>query len=1261
MRNKILLFIIILRFVGINLSAQNLFESKENINWKPVYENISDSIVTKFIDFEDAVYSGEHALPFWSKIFTNNELYEIGITDCKFISPTKAELEILEPLRNEIGKEIHVKNLIAYTEKKPVLIVRLLPFIIDSSTNNILKLKEFKIIGRKEIQIAENSRKPNSFKSNSVLQSGTWYKIGVTGKGIYKIDYNFLNEHGINISGVNAKNIGIFWRGSGMLPENNAEYRTDDLVEIPTLNFGLNDGKFDANDYLLIYSPGLAEWKYNENSKMWEHKKHIYSDTTFFFLSTDKGSLKGVENIPEITQMEDTVIKTFEHADFIETEVVNVGKTGRNWLGDIFDIKTSYNYNIALPSALANNDLKLKIQVAAKSQYSSSFDLHIGNNNFNLKLFPSTNAFASVANFYKTFNNTGNTVDIKLSYNKSASLNIGYLDFINIQAQCKLEFSSGTMQFRNFCNSNSFGRVEKYEISTNNNSAIVWDISNPLEVKSVIANRSGNLLWFKRMCDRNSNYIIFDKTQTKTPVSIKNIRNQNLHAIQPVDYIIVTPEFLYSEAMRLATFQSQHSDLSSAVVLINEIYNEFSGGSQDITAIRDFVRMLYERSQNNTPKYLLLFGDASYDYKNIIKGNTNIVPTYESEESFNETNSICSDDYFGYLDENEGGQFTENIVDIGIGRLPITSIEQAENCVNKIIKYHSPDSLSFQDWRNKVSLVTDDEENSLFFDSENLADIITSADSSINIDKIYLDAYKQVTMPSGSRYPEVNKAIQQNVEKGSLLINYSGHGSYMGWAHEQILTVEDINNFQNIFNLPVFVTGTCSFAPFDDPEIVSAGELMMLNKKGGAIALLTTARLTYGSPNFVITARFFEKILNDKTKKEKLGDYVKYSKQTANSLSENRKFLLIGDPATTLAKPSYSVVTTHVGTKSGLETDTLKAFDKVAIKGIVADHNGNQMSNFNGIVTITVFDKPQKTQTLGNDNSPIFSFYIQKNIVYKGKAKVVNGEFSTEFQVPKDISYNFGKGKISYYATDFINDAKGYKYITIGGQSDDANTDNNGPEIKLFMNDLRFQDGGITDINPWLIALVKDESGINTVGVGVGHDITAVLDGNVLNPYILNDFYETDVDTYTSGRIQFPFSQLSPGKHTIDLKVWDIHNNSSTARINFTVYEKGVFNISRTFCIPNPFSDRSEIIFEHNQKNTTFETTIDIFTTMGNHVKTLKSTDFQHGSVSSPVVWDGTNESGNDMPGGLYIYKIFVRNSDGISNQVTGKIVKLNR
>jgi hypothetical protein len=492
-------------------------------------------------------------------------------------------------------------------------------------------------------------------------------------------------------------------------------------------------------------------------------------------------------------------------------------------------------------------------------------------------------------------------------------------------------------------------------------------------------------------------------------------------------------------------------------------------------------------------------------------------------------------------------------------------------------------------------------------------------------------------------------------------MNYTGHGGELGWAHERVLEISDINNWNNIKNLPLFITATCEFSRYDDPERVSAGELVFLNPHGGSIAMFTTARLTYGGSNLTLNKSFLKwAMLRQNNKYLPLGDIVRLAKSESGTDINGKKFIFLGDPALELAHPSNKINTLTINGKPISEIpDTLKALSSVTITGEITDPDGIKLADFNGTVYPTIFDKPSTITTKGNDpDSYQEDYQLQKNIIYKGQAEVSNGNFSFSFIVPRDIEYRMGTGKISYYAENGEVDASGfYKNVLIGGIDETTLADTVPPEISLFMNDTNFVDGSITGESPVLLAYISDKNGINTVGNGIGHDLSAILDNDTRNPNILNDYYKADYGTYTSGVITFPFYDLSDGLHTIKLTVWDVYNNSASKTLRFMVVNGQTLRLENLSNYPNPFSESTNFVFEHNQASENLTATIHIYNLAGQLVKTIAQAIDFNGYRTNPIPWNGTADNGKKLSQGFYIYRVTLTEGAEKAAEATGRLV----
>ncbi|MDQ3190906.1 MAG: type IX secretion system sortase PorU [Bacteroidota bacterium] len=1267
---KLIFFLILSFYLLLNFGFAQTKGNKIEIAWKPsaiLFK--SDKETIRFLSFENAVVDeGYNYLPAYlhrEKIIGNPNNIQAELTNAVFQELTQEEMHLVDGL-DDIKGAIKIQTSVGYDKKQAYALVGFVPIQFNNITGSYEKLISAEI--NLTYSGNKNSRSVNNYAPNSVLSTGDWYKIGVTKDGIFKIDYDFLKSIGLNPQDIDPRNLKIYGNGGGMLPFANSKERIDDLIENAILVNGESDGRFDSTDFVLFYGQNPNRWKLNNDKYI--HELNLYSDTTFYFITVSNGLGKRVQNSPAPSLTTTHVVTTFDDYAFHEKEVYNLIKSGRVWYGEKFEYVTSYDFSFSFPNIDISTPANLSGDFAARSASISKFTTNVDGAIMEATIphivFSNYNGpYANQGQSTMTFIPKSSNISVNVTYNKPNSSSLGWLNYLQIHARRQLKMQGNQMIFRDK-KSLGAGNVAEYILSNTTAAIKVWDITQPYNIVNQDLVAAGNSHSFKASADSLREFVAFNAVEFYSPSFSGKISNQNLHGVGQAEMVIVSHPLFINQSNELAHFHRSRG-LSVEVVSTESLYNEFSSGAPDVSAIRDFMKMIYDRAatQNELPRYLLLFGDGSFDNKGKGASNTNFILTYQSLNSLEPTSSYVSDDYFGLLDDQEGDWLsTSELVDIGIGRFPVKTVAEAQNAVRKIKSYYDPKTL--RDWRNFVCFIADDQDNNLHLVQAEFMANNSVKDKNYNIDKIYLDAYQQISTPGGKRYPEVNEAITRRFEKGALIVNYTGHGGEIGLAEERILSTPQINNWKNSDNLPLFVTATCEFTRFDDPSLTSAGEYVFLNPLGGAIALFTTVRLVYAGPNFDLNKHFynyaFEKIDG---KSPRLGDLFRLTKMASAIPGgiNNRNFTFIGDPAVELAYPKHNVVTSTIkGNDVNTVVDTIKALEKVTITGFVSDANGQKLTGFNGIVYPTVYDKSSTVKTLGNDSdSQIREFQLQKNAIYRGKVSVKNGDFSFTFIVPKDIGYNFGKGKISYYAENTIEDAHGYfEEFYIGGTADNAVADALGPQIDLYMNNDKFVFGGITDEKPKLLAYVEDESGINTVGNGIGHDIVAILDENTDKAIVLNDYYEAELDSYQKGTLSYPFSKLTEGPHTLKVKVWDVYNNSSEAYTEFVVANSAELALKHVLNYPNPFTTHTEFYFEHNQPGMWLDVQVQIFTISGKLVKTLSTSTRSDGYRAEPIPWDGIDDFGDKIGRGVYIYRLKVRANDGSIAEKTEKLVILN-
>ena len=1215
----------------------------------------------------------------------NSINFSLILNDVSSSVAPKLDIEYLKTHNFYIPSEANVQMKVTSDRGKPRAVVYTFPYFIKDG--KVMRIDRFSLRFESNPSFVAVNK---SFVTQSALAqgSGTWYKIAVDKDGIYKIDKSFLEACGIALDGLDPNSINIYGNGDGKLPELNSVPRTDDLAKNAIQVVGGSDGTFDDGDYILFYGWGPHRWSATGSSM--DQDRHIYSDQSCYFININSNEPPlRIDDVASSLLSPTYTVTSYSYSDVHEVDNVNLVGGGQRWYGELFDTELEQTFNFTIPNIESTSPVFFKVSMASNSVSSSGTaqDYFVNGNLLSSSALPvvSYDYFRSVKSF--TWSNPTSNINLKIRITRNSPNTVAYLDRILLNARRKLIFNGTQLNFRDL-SSVGAGYVSSFSVSNFPSGGFVWDVTDRHQPYRQLGTTGSGSYTFVAETDTLREYVVSNGIDFYLPTRIGPVSHQNLHGLEAADLLIVTHPNFISQAQRLASLHESEGT-TAHVVTTTQIFNEFSSGMQDATAIRMFAKMFYDRGATNPatrPKNLLLFGDGTYDPKNRLSNNNNFIITYQVLVDFSEDHisALVTDDYYGMLDDAESIEPTD-LMDIGVGRLLVSDAQMAKEQVDKIEHYlkngstlfnnstasscsvsSNAASSTFGEWRTNYVQIADDEEGGYFItqDTEPQYEEVKLQHPEMNCDKLYCDAFPQEVTAGGERYPDIYNAITDRIERGALVVNYVGHGGEVGLAEERIVTIPQIQDWDNIHKLNLFVSATCEFTKYDDPKRVSAGEWVALNPTGGAIALMTTSRSVFFGVNTLTGLKFFETVFQRDAENQPLtfGEIMRVTKNGSGSNENKRSFTLIGDPALKLALPRMRVVTDSInGLSPDLEIDTLRALSKVTVKGHLEGFNGNILNGFSGVLTPTVFDKPKIQTTLGqNDDSPEIDFELQKNVVYKGKASVSNGYFSFTFIVPKDINYSFGNGKISYYANSSSTDAAGSDTrFRIGGFDTLGLNDAVGPEIELFMNDENFVSGGITDETPVLIANLFDENGINTVGNGIGHDLTAIVDGKTSEPVVLNDYYTADLDSYQSGEVRYTFPALEKGTHTLTLKVWDVNNNSSEKTIEFNVQEKEDLALDHVLNYPNPFTTRTSFYFEHNQVCSHLEAQIQIFTVSGRLVRSINQLVQTEGFRSQGIEWDGKDDFGDQLAKGVYVYAVKVTAPDGQKAEKIEKLVLL--
>ncbi len=1111
------------------------------------------------------------------------------------------------------------------------------------------------------------SRESKSLKkitaNPSVLTTGKWIRFEAPTEGMYKITRSMLSSFGIDATTVDPRTIKIYNNGGATLPENPDAGRMVDLVENAIYAYGEQDGKFDDGDYLLFYGRGTDFWFFDQSSNKVVRSYNPYSKQNYYWITSGGNTGKRISSQPSLQSANKIIQTTTQAYLFYEDDKVNIGKTGRHFVGDEFteSIK-SRSYSLKLDGMLPNSIINYKIQYVNSSLSNVPFKIEENGTTLLSKNLPGHEKYSygtlDASSFSFTSTLPENRSLLKFTYSPPDFGSTGYLNYYEISYNRDLKYSAEKLIFY----SNSISGITEYQLSNFSSSNIrVFDISDFAEVKE-ISNPillSGGEFRFQanETSTKISKYLACVDGDIKTPANPVEMKNQNLRGTDGKSkFIIITAKDFKDQANRLKNYRENESKvkISTTVIDVDDIFNEFSCGMKEPSAIRDFLRYAYD-NWSVKPEYVLLLGDGDYDYKNIEGGNGNFVIPFETNEFLDEIYSYASDDYYADIIGNDTKP------DLAIGRLPVRSASSANSFIDKIIDYETNSERG--PWRNLITLVADDaktsdgdEPNMHTPQSETLAN--SYIPNSFDLKKIYLAAYPTVITGLGRRKPEVNQAIIDAINEGTVLLNFVGHGSPELWTHEQVfvqsVTIPQLKNKDYFF----LTAATCDFGYYDKTGGQSSAEDLVLKENSGAIGSLSSVRPVYSDQNAALNNSFYTNML--KSKRDTLNLPIPIGKayfltKTIYNDPNSLKFHLFGDPTMRLQLPQENASVDSINHASTSTVPQIKALGKVNLTGAVRNKDNSVKSDFNGEGILTIFDS-QRFVTY-DDFGPDFRVVQQGGIIFKGRVSVANGIFSTNFIVPKDISYENKNGKIVFYF--FNNESDGVAVtsnIIIGGTDSTIVNDGKGPEIEIRFDDLQNESGYLVNPNSSLLVKLSDETGLNTTGSGVGHKLEAVLNDNEANTIDLSNYFTGDLDAEgKSGQVKYKFNSLSKGENKILVKAWDVFNNFSSQSEFFKVVDNNGSTIDYVMNYPNPSKGATTFTFQHNIEKP-ISVKIKIYTIAGRAIAEIEKTNIPNDRFVR-VEWNGKDKDDNEIANGVYLYKIIVNAVDGsVTQNVIGKM-----
>jgi len=1198
--------------------------------------------------------------------------------------------------------------------KQPHVNIVALSHRLDRSTSTLRRVRRMVVVislGRDEGPfagelLANKEAQANSRVVESALSSGQIFRVSITSAGVYRIDRALLQSLGLTPDTIDPSSVQVYGNGGRPLEALAGTNRIDDLFELPVERSGAGDGRFDSADFVLFYASKPSGWGYEDGS--FEHFVHPFSNDNAVFLKIGSTG-RDINESPAPGASSAPIFTSTEGRHFVDLEEFLWSRehgSGHDWMSRTIPAggQRSIYSDLTLPGMMAGT-IQFDARVAIASNPRATVAMISDGVVLGQRTAPNPTQKGSEFNSASvtTFSflqpvTGGQSLNLTMQLLNQSNDPEAALDWVRITYEQNLVASEDLLQFSTRPNQTS---EQRFQLDGFNSEPRVWDVTGGLTHHAYQTQASsGDYIIHVPVIDGGSqprDIIAFaeDAILSLESGQIRPVLNQNLHGLSNFpDFVIVTNEEFLNAANRLAAHRTSDG-LDVVVVTQEQVFNEFSGGVPDVRAIRDYMKFLYDRGGTNAqrPDYLLLFGDGHYDYRRLSGFQNplgNWIFPFETEATTTTPASYTSDDYFGLLDDDEGMwpfisifSESEERLDIGIGRFPVQSASEAELMVDKVIAYDDPST--YGSWRTNYMAIADDGPTGLagteqqddlhLTNIDQVTELITDqVYPQINMQKIYGETYDRVFL-NGFRQPDARKAILDGIDRGVLIFNYSGHGGPNGLAQEAIFTRDDAGQLTNGDMLPIVITATCSFGWWDLEDEQSGAEVMLLNPNGGAIALFTAVRLAYTSSSPTSLNAGLNRALNEKLfapdaggLPKRLGDVLRETKNTNVGLQGNsRKFNLLGDPSMRIGippRPASVDLLKDVSLSSN--TGQMKALDRVTIDGSIKTSTGVTDVNFNGTVSVAVFDAERQVPLLVKRFSPKPYFRQREDLLWRGDVKATAGQFRAEFVVPKDISYSDEPGRIAVYAQNNTYHATGFsENFLVGGTSDNPPDDAAGPDIRLFLNDSTFVDGGAVDGDPELIVKLFDESGINTVGTGVGHEMLLSLDEEDQSAVDIGSAFVAEENSFQRGEIRWNLSDLEAGSHSLSVRAWDVLNNSNTAELSFSVANDEVLNVTNVYNYPNPMNRETRFIFEHNQPpGTEAEVQIRIYTLSGRPIRTIHSDEALPegvlGSGPLQVYWDGKDDDLDRPATGVYLYriKVAVENQNG-ERQVSEHVEKL--
>ena len=1092
----------------------------------------------------------------------------------------------------------------------------------------------------------------HTYANHSMLKDGNWVKIRVSESGVCRMSFSELQSAGINPS-----QLRVFGYGGAMLEQNFQKAKIDDLPQVPV---------FFGEDYVLFWVQGPISWSFN--GSRFTHVRNTYSDYGYYMLTDNVGEILTPVAQEAIDAEEATEITIYPHYQVHDYDSINlidrtgISGGGRTFYGEQFNANQTRTFVFQTPNAVEGELSSVYAEVAAYVAEASNFNARLNESDIKsvyIRAYPDfyTMACTGIITNLK-YASQANQQRVELKLQTSLNSSLGWLNYIELTTPSVLRMTGDWMGIRTNVNYKMSEPV-RFHLTNANEDIQIWDVTNRAAIKRMpVTLTNGEVQWVGTQADGVHEYVAVN---TKGADCVRaqvvgKVQPQDLHALSNIDYVIICPEGYEEVSTDLAKAHQQKEGITWAVVTDQQVYNEFSSGTPDASAYRWLMKMLYDRAAGSVlkPRWLLLMGHGSFDNRKLLStSGTSLLLTYQAKNSENEVNAYATDDYFGFLDDNEGESDTQGRMDIGVGRLPVESVEDARTTVEKLKAYIRNEQTG--KWKSQLVFLADDGEHGTHTETaEGSAERLRVKNLDFIVNKIYLDAYPQEVNASGESYPLAKNRLQNLLKNGALFFDYSGHGGYNAITNESILNIKDIENMTNR-NQAFWIFATCNFAQCDAGKRSSA-EAAVLNPNGGAIGVFAATRTVYATPNTELNRSVTDTLFGHSDVfhyEMTLGEAIAIGKNRLGSDANKMAYVLLGDPAMRLNYPTDYQVETLT------DIDTLNALSVQHVQGQIIDEDSLRVSDFNGKVDIIVYDKLQVIKTRDNDDTSgeakEIPYNDYPNTIFSGSAEVKDGQFEYTFMVPKDIRYNFGNGRIVYYAvtSDSLETAEAvghYEEFAVGGTGELFIADSIGPELKIYLNTPAFRDGDKTYPTPRFFADLYDPHGINTAGAGIGHDLMMIIDNNPNQIYVLNEYFTAESNSYQSGQVSYLMDALPDGPHTLTFRAWDLLNNSTTERLNFIVesgLDPSIYSVV-TYPNPVPQSGTVNMVIEYDQPDELINTELYLYNLSGQLV-------YAHTQNNPENVIINLQSLG--LQPGVYVYNVKIKSAASKYSATSGKII----